>query len=189
MALLSALQERRAYRALASTPVDRTILNRLLEAAHTAPSSGNNQPWRMIVVDDPAQLEALKRTLAGGNYWAQKAPVITAFITHPSWSMQIGGRDFAYFELGMAAMAYQTQGVAEGLYVHPMAGFNADAAKQVLGVDNDFVLMVLMAVAYPGEKEGLSDKHLESEDGPRIRKDLDAVSNYARWDARLVPQK
>lgn len=189
MSVLPALESRRAYRAFSEESVDRKVLDCLVQAAHTSPSTGNNQPWRIITVDDPDQLAALKETLSGGNYWAKKAPVISAFITSPTWSMQFGGRDYAWFELGMAAMAYQVQAVAEQLYVHPMAGFNADAAKQVLGVPEDAVIMVLMAVGYPGETDGLSEKHLESELGPRIRKPLEAISAYGAWQEQLVPKK
>lgn len=189
MSVLPALESRRAYRAFSEEPVDRKVLHCLVQAAHTAPSSGNNQPWRIITVDDPEQLSVLKETLSGGNYWAKKAPVITAFVTSPTWSMQLGGRDYAWFELGMAAMAYQIQAVAEQLYVHPMAGFSEKDAKQVLGVPEDAVIMTLVAVGYPGEPDGLSEKHLESEQGPRIRKPLEAISAYSTWHDRLVPQK
>lgn len=187
MKLLKQIEARRAYRAMSDAPIAKEVLLRLVEAAHAAPSSANNQPWRIVTVSDPVKLEALKATLSPGNYWAKKAPAIAAFVTSPEWSMRTGGRDFAYFELGMAAMAYQLQAVEEGLYVHPMAGFNADAAKLVLGIPENAVLEVLVAVAHPGDTAGLSEKHLESEKSPRVRKPLDDVSAFDAWHARLVP--
>ena len=141
----------------------------------------------MVTVTDKKQLEALRETLSKGNYWAQEAPVLTAFVTHPEWSMRIGGRDLAFFELGMAAMAYQLQAVEEGLYVHPIVGFNADKAKDVLGINSDYVLEVIMVVGHPGNIETLNDKHRESELSSRIRKPLHEVAEYDRWSGKLVP--
>lgn len=188
MPLVPVIESRRAYRALSTKNISRDVINRLIEAAHTAPSSGNNQPWRIITVDDDTQLAALKETLSRGNYWAQKAPVIAAFVTHPSWSMQIGDRDYAFFELGMAAMLFQLQAVHEGLYVHPIAGFNADAAKKVLGVPEEFVLETLVILGHPGEMDDLNEKHRESEIGPRLRKPIEDIATFSRWDERLVPK-
>lgn len=187
MAMLQAIEKRRAYRAIGPKPVSTDVLERVTEAAHSAPSSANNQPWRMVTVTDKKQLEALKETLSKGNYWALEAPVLTAFVTHPDWSMRIGGRDLAFFELGMAAMAYQLQAVEEGLYVHPIVGFNADKAKEVLGIDGDYVLEIMMVVGHPGDIETLNEKHRESELSSRIRKPIGKVAEYDRWSGNLVP--
>ncbi|MBN2860985.1 MAG: nitroreductase family protein [Sphaerochaetaceae bacterium] len=188
MRLLDAIEMRRAYRAFSEEILDRDTLTRLAMAAHTAPSSMNNQPWRMITVTDSGKLDALRETLGGGNYWAKKAPAITAFLTNPAWSMTLGGREYAFFELGMAAMAYQMQAVSEGLYVHPMAGFNVTGAKKVLGIADEDILEVLMAVGKPGDSTHLNEKHLESENSPRIRKPLEEVMAYDAWHERLRPQ-
>lgn len=189
MRLLDAIEKRRAFRAFSEETLDRDTLTRCALAAHTAPSSMNNQPWRMVTVTNPEILDALKETLGGGNYWAKKAPAITAFITNSAWSMNLGGREYAFFELGMAAMAYQVQAVSEGLYVHPMAGFNPSAAKKVLGIADEDVLEILMAVGRPGESSHLSEKHLESEHSVRDRKPLEEVLAFDSWNELLRPVK
>ncbi len=42
------------YRAIQSDPVADDVLMRILAAAHMAPSVGLSQPWRFIIVRDPA---------------------------------------------------------------------------------------------------------------------------------------
>lgn len=187
MAIVREIEKRRAYRAYSTETLDKETLVRLAEAAHMAPSSANNQPWRIVTVVDPKQLDRLKETLSGGNYWAKKAPAIAAFVTDARWSMRLANRDYAFFELGMAAMAYQVQAVSEGLVVHPMAGFNVDEAKNVLGIAEDMTLEILMAVGKPGDIEELNEKHRESEQGPRQRKPLDQIMSFDVWHERLVP--
>lgn len=188
MPILKEIETRRAKRALATKAIQEDVLLRLAEAAHMAPSSLNSQPWRMITVKEPEALRKLKETLTPGNYWAKNAPAITAFVTNPAWGLTLGGVSFTPFELGMAAMAYQIQAVSEGLYVHPIAGYNAKDAKEVLGIREEDTLQTLIILGYPGEEKGLNENHLTSENGPRSRKSLDEVVSFDRWDERLVPK-
>ena len=58
-AFLAWLRTRRSVRAFADRPVEREVLERLIEAATTAPSNTNRQPWRFAVVTDPARRAAI----------------------------------------------------------------------------------------------------------------------------------
>ncbi len=187
MTLLSAITERRAYRALSDETIDESVLNRLAEAARLTPSSGNNQPWRIITVVESSTLEKLKEALSKGNYWALKAPALTAFVTNKKWSLQMGERSFAYFELGMAAMAYQLQATEEHLIVHPMAGFNEKLAKEVLGIGDEEQIFVLVALGKQGETSYLNEKHLASESSQQIRKPLNQIFAFNGWTEDLNP--
>ncbi|MFA5570833.1 MAG: nitroreductase family protein [Sphaerochaetaceae bacterium] len=187
MALLSALEKRRAYRGMTKETVDKETLTRLAEAARLAPSSGNKQPWRIVTVVDPEQLKSLGTALTDGNYWALHAPVLTAFVTNSSWSNVMGKREYASFELGMAAMAYQLQAVEEGLLVHPMSGFNEAKAKEVLGINDDESVFVLVAVGVKGDTSYLGEKHLAQETSPRNRKDLKEIFAFDSWNENLYP--
>ena len=59
MELYDAMSTLRAVRRLKPDPVPTDVLNRVLEAAAWAPTGGNAQPWRIVLVTDPAP----KRTL------------------------------------------------------------------------------------------------------------------------------
>jgi nitroreductase len=49
-----------AARAFTDAAVDDATLTRVLERARHAPSGGNRQPWRVVVVKDPAQRRAIR---------------------------------------------------------------------------------------------------------------------------------
>ena len=53
-------QRRRSVRRFNSDPVPEADLRRILDAARLAPTSGNQQPWKFLVVRDPAKIAALK---------------------------------------------------------------------------------------------------------------------------------
>jgi nitroreductase len=52
-AYLEWLRARRSIRVFAPRPIERPVLERVMEAAITAPSSTNRQPWRFAVVTAP----------------------------------------------------------------------------------------------------------------------------------------
>ncbi len=58
-AMLDWLRTRRSVRNFAADPVDRAVLERLIEAARTAPSSSNRQPWRFAVVTSASARQAI----------------------------------------------------------------------------------------------------------------------------------
>src|SRR5580700_151772 len=64
--IYEAMRTLRAVRRLRPDPVPDDVLNRVLEAATWAPTGGNRQPWRIVVVKDPARKERL-----GALYAAQ----------------------------------------------------------------------------------------------------------------------
>lgn len=55
------LGARRDVRRFRPDPVDPEIVRRVLAAAHMAPSVGHSQPWRFIVIADPATRERASR--------------------------------------------------------------------------------------------------------------------------------
>lgn len=57
--LLELLRARRSVREFAPEPPPRELLRRLVEAAVSAPSASNKQPWRFVIVTDRARIDAL----------------------------------------------------------------------------------------------------------------------------------
>ena len=55
-----AFQTRRSVRKFKPDAVPEADLRRILDAARSAPTSGNQQPWKFLVVRDPAKIAALK---------------------------------------------------------------------------------------------------------------------------------
>jgi len=54
-----AVERRRSIRRFRTGAVDESVVRRLVEAACKAPSAGNSQPWRFIIVRDRALLQHL----------------------------------------------------------------------------------------------------------------------------------
>lgn len=176
------IEKRRAYRAISDEPVPDEVVARMTGAALLAPSCFNNQPWRFIVVKEPAVLDQVKEHLSSGNYWAKRAPIIVAVCTREDLDCQLSaGRNYAFFDTGMAVSNMLLQGVREGLYTHPIAGFSPLPVKEILEVPESVTLVTLVIFGYPGEKSVLNEKHQASEDAGRERRAVDENVAYDRW--------
>jgi nitroreductase len=60
-----AMSTLRAVRRLKPDPIPTDVLNRVLQAAAWAPTGGNAQPWRIVLVTDPAPKQKLGELYAG----------------------------------------------------------------------------------------------------------------------------
>jgi nitroreductase len=66
--LVTTLRSTGAARQFHPEPVPRGVLARLLDTARFAPSGGNRQGWRVIVVEDPGRRAALRDIYLAGWY-------------------------------------------------------------------------------------------------------------------------
>lgn len=75
MEVPEAILKRRSIRNWKPVPVEKEKVEKVLEAGRRAPSWGNTQPWRFIVVQDKTKIEALAKS-AGGQPHVKNAPVV-----------------------------------------------------------------------------------------------------------------
>jgi nitroreductase len=66
-ATMKVIQERRSIREYTAEAVSPQDLDMILEAARQAPSGENAQPWRFIIVQDPATRKKLGALAGGGS--------------------------------------------------------------------------------------------------------------------------
>ncbi len=180
--LLQEIEKRRANRALSEEKIPDETLARIMTAATYAPSCFNSQSWRYLVASDDGALAKMREALTEGNYWAQKAPVLIAVVTKVELDCQLSdGRDYAFFDCGLATQNLLLQAIKEGLYAHPMAGFDPLLVKKNFDIPEEYTVITLVAVGFPGSDAHLSEKHLKLETGPRSRKPEQDVICYNTW--------
>ena len=70
------MQRRRSVRRFSDRPVPRGIIEDCLRAAGSAPSGANQQPWRFVVVSDPATKRRIREAAEAEEraFYEQRAP-------------------------------------------------------------------------------------------------------------------
>lgn len=164
----------------------RDELLRLFEAARWAPSSGNEQPWRFIVVErgrSPETFAALLAAMTGRNpIWAAAVPVLTLVAVRTTWEKNQTPNRHAWYDAGQASAFLVIQATALGLSVRQLEGFDHARAAEICEVPAPFETAVMMAIGYAGDPDSLAvDVHREAERKPRSRRPLSEFVFEGRW--------
>ena len=170
--ILELIKERWSPRAFSSRRPDIETLNRLFEAARWAASSDNEQPWRYLVAraEDGDRHETLASCLFPGNAWARKAPVLAMSVAARNFAKTGKVNRVALHDVGAASALLTLQGMSMGVFVHQMAGFDTEKARQVCQIPPDYDPVAMMALGYPGDPESLSEPLRTRELSPRERR-------------------
>lgn len=132
---LSTLGGRRSIRKFSTEPVSRDLLERLIEAASTAPSGAHKQPWTFVAVSDPAtkaRVRAAAEAEERQNYerrfseeWKRDlAPFGTDFVkehlTDAPWVVVVFEQRYAVRPDGTRGLHYyvtESVGIAVGMFL------------------------------------------------------------------------
>ena len=66
------IYRRRSVRVYKNKPVPEYLVRRILEAGRFAPSAGNAQTWKFIVVRDPSLIDEMTKDVVKGCQWVMK---------------------------------------------------------------------------------------------------------------------
>jgi nitroreductase len=177
------ISRRWSPRAFGHKPIPPEVLRSLFEAARWAPSSNNQQPWAFLVAtrDDKDNFAKLVGTLVEFNAgWAGSAPALAIAVSNLKFDNGNPNRN-AFYDTGAATALLSVQATELGLFVHQMAGFDPQKAKQVFAIPEDWEPIAAFAIGYPGDPASLSDKLRERELAPRTRKPISDFVMTGKW--------
>jgi len=178
------LQRRFSPYAFSSRPVEPEKLRKLFEAARSAPSSYNEQPWRFVVAtrEDTEAFARLCETLVEQNrQWARHAPAVVLSVVKLDFTHSGQPNRHAFYDAGQAAAYLTLQATELGLYVHQMGGFDAGKARQLLNIPEGYEPAAMMAVGYPGDPGSLAEGLRQHDRTRRPRKPLDSLFFEGTW--------
>lgn len=157
MAVFEAIRNRRSIRKFKPDPIPEEQLNRVLEAARLAPSAGNRQPWRFVVVKDEDTRVKLAE-LADHQTFVGEAPVVIAVFGDPDDSPAGYRQDpmVAYKQDPMIAVEHICLTAVElGLgtcWIGPASpNYDVEAIKRLLGVPGRMYMTCLLPLGYPDQ--------------------------------------
>lgn len=196
MQFAEVVQRRRMVRRFTDAPVERAVLERIVAAAQRAPSAGNSQGQRLVVVTDPDLRRRVAAACGEEGYvaagfapWistcaAQIVPCVSEAIYHARYQepdkLDADGREidwpvpYWWLDIGATALLVHLAAIDEGLaagFAGPF-GDGPETLADVLGIPPSFVPVGVIPLGHP-----LPDRRSGSLARPR----LDAAA-FARWD-------
>jgi nitroreductase len=172
------IAKRWSARAFSTSPVERSKLLSVLEAARWAPSSRNEQPWRYIVFtnDNPEKLKKAQSVLKDINNYAKRAPILICAITKKTYSDNGNYNRLHFHDLGAANENMFLEAFNQGLIMHEMGGFDAQKAREVFNIPEDFEVGIMIAIGYQDIHQVLPESLIHKAYLPRERKPLSEIA-------------
>lgn len=159
MNVSEAIKTRKSVRAYISKPVEQEKLLKVLEAARLAPSAGNRQEWRIIVVTNE-ELRSELADKATRHKFIGDAPIILVCCAEDvDYVMPCGLKSFP-IDLAIAIDHMTLAAVEEGLGTCWIGGFDETAVKGILGIPKAVRVVELLPLGYPVDGSPVSKNRL-----------------------------
>ncbi|MEX2229854.1 MAG: nitroreductase family protein [Dehalococcoidia bacterium] len=185
----------RAVRAFADRDVDDALVDAVLTAATHAPSGSNTQPWRFIVVRDPAVKAQLSEAYAeaqrsqygsgdgsgtasaaaaGGpppTPWANVPVLIVACVRVPARTGRAGFQTGASVYPAVQNLMLRARSLGLGTVLTTLHRRNRDRIHAILGIPDDYDSAAIIPLGWPAVAYGRNRRAPAS-----------AVTMHDRWD-------
>lgn len=188
MSIHELLGARWSPRAFDPAPVEASTLMELFEAARWAPSCFNDQPWSFVVArrgEGDAWERLLGCLVEFNQSWAKTAPVLMLAVARRGFERNGKENRHAWYDTGQAMANLLVQATHAGLYVHQMAGFDADLARERFAIPDDHDAVAAAALGRLGDPGALPDDMEEKDPGERERKALESFVFDGHWATPL----
>jgi nitroreductase len=182
MDVFEAIKNRRSIRHYKTDPLDDKTVQEVLEAAHWAPSWGNNQCWRFIVIRDPKLKSEIAVTLMKtkiDNEWVENAAAISikqapVLIVLCAEKYQAGynadgtpatdkGDYWFMFDIALAMENLALAAHAMGLGTVIIGSFDSAIVAKICEVPPNYTVVTMTPLGIPSSKGQVSPRKQLSE--------------------------
>lgn len=165
--------DRWSPRAMTGEELSEAELLTLFEAARWAPSSFNNQPWRILYARRGTRhWQTFFDLLVEGNQaWAKDAAALVLFASKETFDHNGQPYPTHSFDTGAAWENLALQAARNNLVAHGMQGFDYERARTSLKIPEGFRVEAMAAVGRPAPADSLPER-LRAREVPSDRKPL-----------------
>lgn len=148
------LESRRSVRKFSSKKVSWKQLSEILNAATFSPSSGNQQNWRFIIVNDKDK----KHQLAIASLrqeWMEDAPVLIVVCADTSKIKKFyenNNKELSLQNCAIAASNIMLKAADLELSSCYVSIFDPEAVSRTLKLSEDYIPEMIIAIGYPDDK-------------------------------------
>ncbi len=129
-------------------PVDKLVLERILEAGRVAPSAANKQPWRFLLVSSRENLLKLKKCYS--RTWFQDAPHVVVVVgkVGDAWTRQDGYNSIET-DVAIAMDHLILAAENEGVGTCWIAAYDPTVLRSALSLTADERVYTISPLGYP----------------------------------------
>jgi Nitroreductase len=167
MAFIDLAKDRYSVRKFSAKPVEKEKLDQILQAGQIAPTAGNTQPQRILVVEDEEAREKIKKcTPCHFN-----APVVLIVCYDNTVSFSGKAFNLGIVDASIVATHLMLEVADIGLGATWVENFEPDALVKEFSLPENLVPVALLPLGYPAEDAKPAERHTS-------RKPLDETVFY-----------
>ena len=178
------IKSRWSPRAFSDKEIKYKEVMKLFESARWAASCNNQQPWNFIYAlkKDKKFYDRLSDCLMEGNkLWTRNAPMLILTVAKKVFDFNNKPNKYYFHDIGLSIGNLSLQAASMNIYVHQMAGFYPDKAREVCKIPENFDPVTMIAVGYLGDPKILPKKLYDSEISVQERKRLNEFVFNGEW--------
>lgn len=156
MEFLELAKKRYSVRAYDNRPVEKEKLDKILEAAHVAPTAANLQPVKLIAVQEKEQLNKLAK--AANIYHAPLAIIVCAD-HEKAWVRPFDQKQTTDIDASILTDHMMLQATELGLGTVWVCYFKPDIVKKEFHLPDNLEPVNLLVIGYGKEPEASSERH------------------------------
>lgn len=172
MTVDDAIKNRWSPRAFDGQELADSLIEELFTAAGSAPSAFNEQPWRYIIGKTGEEnFEKILSCLVPFNQdWAKTSSLLALGVASKFFKRNGKENKYALHDLGAASSYLTLKAMEKDLFVHQMAGFDADKAQEMFNISKEFLPVTVIAIGKKGDPNVLPEemRAKENERSPRM---------------------
>ena len=172
------LCKRWSGRAYTGEPLTDEQVLTLIEAAHWAPSSMNEQPWKYyFALQGTAAFNEMWTLLMDGNKpWVKEAGALVLCTSRRHFERNGMPNRHYMHDAGAANMQFTIQATEMGLNVHMLGGYHHTDTVKRFGLDEHEEPVCFLAVGPRGDVKQLEEPFKSREIAERKRKPLNQIA-------------
>ena len=170
------IRDRRSIRRYKDKKVPLSLVGQILDLAKHAPSSGNMQNWRFIVVTDSEMRQQIAEA-SMEQYWMVEAPihiVICNDYDKVKEHFPANGKMYSIQNCAAAAYAIQLAAQDMGLGTCWIGAFDNEKLQRLLSIPDNIDPEIIITLGYSEDMKA-----------PQIRDEVKYITFQEKWGARF----
>lgn len=172
MSFLELAKKRYAVRKYLTKKVEQEQLAVILEAGRVAPTGANMQPQELIVVQESAGLEKLKKA---ANVYGAPLAIIVCGNNNSVWKRPFDGKDLIDIDTSIITDHMMLQATELGLGTIWICFFKPDVIKKEFNLPEYIEPVNILGIGYAAGQPASPDRHAQT------RKPLNEIVSYEKY--------
>lgn len=158
MEFLSIVKARYSVRNYMDQKVEKDKLDKILEAAHVAPTAANLQPVRLLVIQEKEGLDKIGKA---ANIYNAPLAIIVCSDNTKAWKRPFDGKQMVDIDAAILTDHMMLEASELGLGSVWVCYFKPDVIKQEFGLPDNLEPINILVIGYANEQPASSERHMK----------------------------